>query len=224
MALQPIQASLLRDILGSTLHVRSENGYEFMLLIDDPEDNGIIKFSMTKPIRSINPPPSPVPVVHDHIPLIQPTYGNSSRINKVPPPATQPAHAAFAPTASTEVPKSVRFAFPPKVDTRTLSIESSGHSGFSKKTASPDERPAHRIRFDIRKNGDSWDIYAGDVKTKQSQFQKLDKHPADIDEQTRKPICGKKEAQMSFYVNAAGEYFLKHGDKRDVEWYKFNAN
>ena len=205
------------------------------------EINGVgIRILMTQPVPDRNPPPvvhNPIAhVVHHPAPARQEF---TSKFLREPPLPQQPQHCNVA--HSTEVPKSVRFALPHQAEShsqgtrqeqqcqpqhqpshRAPSPESATSSGFSKKPTSAEERHSQRIRFDIRKSGEnSWDVYNGDVMIEQSKFKILNPHP---DEQKFRFLCGKKEAQMAIYVNPAGEYFLKHGDKGNTDWYKYKNN
>lgn len=217
-------------------------------------DGNVISILMTHPVPGRNPAPIAhipfAPVVHQPASATRKEF--TSKILREPPPPQQPKHSDATP--STEVPKSVRFALAPQAEPQRTQQEqrqvpsqvhqqahrqdaraplpessassassgSSASSSFSKKPGSVEERSSQRIRFDIRKSGEnSWDVFNGDVMIEESQFKKLNQHP---DEHNLRFICGKKEAQMAIYVNPAGEYFLKHGDKKNADWYKYKNN
>ena len=221
----------------------SVNGFSSSIIFQT--DGDVIRILMTQPVPDGNLAAAThipfAPVVHQPAPATRKEF--TSKILREPPPPRQPKHTDVTP--SSEVPKSVRFALAPQAepqriqkeqrqvphqaqhqaprqDARAPSPESSASSGFLKKPVATEERPSQHIRFNIRKTGeDSWDVYTGDVMIEDSQFKKLNTHP---DEKTLRFLCGKKEAQMAIYVNPAGEYFMKHGEKRDANWYKYKNN
>ena len=194
------------------------------------KDGDVIRILMTHPVSGRNPHSIAhiphLPVVHQpaSAPATQKEF--TSKILREPPPPQQPKSTDA--TLSTEVPKSVRFAIPHQAEpegrrhphNRAPAHESSASSGFSKKPTSTVERPSQSIRFDICKTGkDTWDVYNGDVMIEESHFDKLNPNP---DEQKLRYIFGKREAKMAIYVNREGEYFLKHGEKGNADWYKYN--
>ena len=230
MAYKPADKEMLTMIADEPITF-SVNGFSGSIIFQT--DGDIIRILMTQPVPDRNPLPAThnplVPVVHQ--PTSAPVARKEfiSRILREPPPLQQTKRTDA--TLSTEVPKSVRFALPQESasrsqkaqhqEARASSPESPDSSGFSKKSASVETRPSPRIRFDIRKNGNSWDVYNGDVMIEYSKFKKLSTHP---DEQTLRFLFEKKEALMVIYVNSGGEYFLKHGDKGNTDWYKYKNN
>ena len=197
MALQSISGELVQPILGTLFHATTANGLEFYIQFND-KGHGIIDISMSVPTRGAQPPPPAT-----GIPGLSHPVPSASRIHNIPPPPRQ------KPTVSSaEASPSVRFAIPPDSTSQ------------KKVSAEPTARSQSRIKFDIRKNGGVWDIYNDGVKIEQKQFQKLATHP-NIGKQKLQVIFGKKEAQMTFYVNPAGEYFMKHGEKDNTDWYKY---
>lgn len=243
MAYKPVDKEMLSMIADAPIHF-SVNGFSGSIIFQT--DGDVIRILMTHPVPDRSTSTAPhipfAPVVHQPAPATRKEF--TSKILREPPPPQQPKHSNATP--STEVPKSVRFALAPQAEPQRTqqsqvpsqvhqqahrqdaraplpeSPASSASSSFSKKPASAEERSSQRIRFDIRKSGEnSWDVFNGDVMIEESQFKKLNPHP---DEHNLRFLCGKKEAQMAIYVNPAGEYFLKHGDKKNADWYKYKNN
>ena len=246
MAYKPVDKEMLSMIADAPIPFYV-NGLSGSIIFQT--DGDVIRILMTHPVPDRSTATAPhipfAPVVHQPAPPTRKEF--TSKILREPPLPQQPKHSNATP--STEVPKSVRFALAPQAEPQrtqqrqvpsqvhqqahrqdaraplpesSASSASSASSSFSKKPASAEERSSQRIRFDIRKSGEnSWDVFNGDVMIEESQFKKLNPHP---DEHNLRFLCGKKEAQMAIYVNTAGEYFLKHGDKGNADWYKYKNN